>query len=70
MTQYIVVGGEVDSVDALCRRFRDPAKVEFVGGYTNHQDASNAWRARAQQTVDNAHMRFFIMPVDLLFPSV
>lgn len=68
--QFIVVGGEVEAVDATCHRFRDVSKLHFVGGYETHKAAKDAWKGFAQMTVDNAHMRYFIVPVDLFFPMV
>ncbi|MBN9319657.1 MAG: inositol monophosphatase [Caulobacterales bacterium 68-7] len=56
---HIVLGGELDAVDG--HQFRDLAKVEFVGAYPSYAEAHKAWKARAQQTVDNALMRFFII---------
>ena len=41
--------------------FRDLSQVEFVGAFGNYEDAKKAWKARAQATVDNAHMRYFIL---------
>jgi hypothetical protein len=41
--------------------FRDLSKVEFVGAFPNYAEAKAAWKARAQATVDNAHMRYFIL---------
>ena len=41
--------------------FRDLSKVELVGVYPNYASAYAAWKARAQQTVDNALMRYFIV---------
>jgi hypothetical protein len=35
--------------------------VEIVGLYPNYASAYAAWRTKAQQTVDNAQMRFFIV---------
>ena len=65
---HIVIGGELKSVDAV--EFRDLAKVELVGAYPNYAEAEKAWRARAQATVDNALMRFFIIHAHrLLDPS-
>ena len=57
---YIVLGGELKD---LCGQpeFRDCKSVEFVGAYPTHDDAVRAWRARAQQTVDNALARYFII---------
>ena len=35
--------------------------MEFVGAYPNYETARTAWKARAQATVDNALMRYFIL---------
>jgi hypothetical protein len=35
--------------------------VEIVGLFPNYATAYTAWKAKAQQTVDNAHMRYFIV---------
>ena len=56
---HIVIGGELNSVDST--EFRDLAKVELVGAYPNYAEAHKAWRAKAQATVDNALMRYFII---------
>ena len=62
---HIVIGGELKSVDSM--EFRDLAKVELVGAYPNYAEAHAAWRSRAQATVDNALMRFFIIHAHRLF---
>lgn len=56
---HLVIGGELK--DVADTEFRDLDKVEFVGAFANYAEARRAWKARAQQTVDNAHMRFFII---------
>ena len=56
---HLVIGGELRHLDAPV--FRDLSKVEFVGAFPNYAEARQAWKARAQATVDNAHMRFFIL---------
>ena len=56
---HIVIGGELTDVDATT--FKDLTKVEFVGAYPNNAEAVKAWRAKAQSTVDNAHMRYFVI---------
>jgi myo-inositol-1(or 4)-monophosphatase len=56
---HLVIGGELADVEHV--EFKDPAKVEFVGAYPNYQEALKAWRGRAQATVDNALMRYFII---------
>jgi hypothetical protein len=35
--------------------------VEIVGVFPNYATAYAAWKAKAQQTVDNAHMRYFVV---------
>jgi hypothetical protein len=65
---HIVIGGELKSVDAV--EFRDLSKVEMVGAYPNYAEAYAAWRTKAQATVDNALMRYFIIHAHrLLDPS-
>ncbi len=56
---HLVIGGELKDIDGV--EFRDLAKVDLVGAYPNYQEAHKAWQARAQATVDNAHMRYFII---------
>jgi hypothetical protein len=56
---HLVIGGELSSLDKT--EFKDLSKVELVGVYPNYATAYNAWRAKAQQTVDNAEMRYFIV---------
>ena len=40
--------------------FRDVNDLHIVGIFPNYEEAFNAWKAEAQRTVDNAHMRYFI----------
>jgi hypothetical protein len=56
---HLVLGGELKQLDSV--EFKDLSKVELVGVYPNYAAAHAAWRAKAQQTVDNAEMRFFIV---------
>jgi hypothetical protein len=56
---HVVIGGELETLTAPV--FRDLSKIEFVGAFPNYEEAKKAWKARAQATVDNAHMRFFIL---------
>ena len=56
---HLVIGGELRHLDAPV--FRDLSKVEFVGAFPNYEEARKAWKARAQATVDNALMRYFIL---------
>ncbi len=56
---HLVIGGELKQVGG--QEFRDPSKVEFVGAFPNYETARTAWKSRAQATVDNALMRYFIL---------
>ena len=56
---HLVIGGELNKLDST--EFKDLSKVELVGVYPNYATAYAAWRAKAQQTVDNAEMRYFIV---------
>ena len=56
---HLVIGGEL--ADLSSTEFRDLSKVDLVGAYGNYDDALRAWRTKAQQTVDNALMRYFII---------
>ncbi|MEM8869026.1 MAG: DUF4170 domain-containing protein [Pseudomonadota bacterium] len=60
MTQrlHFVFGGEL--TDPSGTTFRNVDEIEMVGVYPNYAAAYNAWKAAAQATVDNAHMRYFI----------
>jgi hypothetical protein len=56
---HLVVGGEL--VDLEHNTFKNLDEVEVVGLYPNYASAHVAWRAKAQSTVDNAQMRYFIV---------
>jgi hypothetical protein len=56
---HLVIGGEL--TDLQGSEFKDLDTVEMVGVYPNYATAYTAWKAKAQQTVDNAHMRYFIV---------
>lgn len=56
---HIVIGGELKSLDST--EFRDLKKVELVGAYGTYGEARNAWKSKAQATVDNALMRYFVI---------
>jgi hypothetical protein len=65
---HLVIGGELEDVAEPV--FRDPSKVEFVGAFPDYASARVAWKAKAQATVDNALMRYFIIHAHkLLDPS-
>lgn len=56
---HLVFGGEL--VDLHGVEFRDLDKLDLVGIYPNYASAHAAWKGKAQATVDNAHMRYFIV---------
>jgi len=56
---HLVFGGELADLHQV--EFRDLDKLDIVGIYPNYAAAYAAWKAKAQQTVDNAHMRYFIV---------
>ena len=56
---HLVFGGELESLDKV--RFRDLSALDIVGIYPNYAIAYAAWKEKAQMTVDNAQMRYFIV---------
>ena len=56
---HLVFGGELTSLESV--DFKDPSKLDIVGIYPNYAAAHAVWKAKAQSTVDNAHMRYFIV---------
>lgn len=55
---HLVFGGEL--VDPQRTEFVDVDKIDVVGIFPNYRTAYDAWKAKAQQTVDDAHTRYFI----------
>jgi Domain of unknown function (DUF4170) len=65
---HLVFGGELENLADI--EFRDLGQLDIVGIYPNYAEAYKAWKAAAQRTVDNAHMRYFIVHIHrLLDPS-
>ena len=65
---HLVFGGELK--DLTGTEFRDLTRLDIVGMYPNYAAAYAAWKAKAQHTVDNAHMRYYIVHLHrLLDPS-
>ena len=56
---HLVFGGELKSLDRM--EFANLDGLDIVGIYPNYATAHAAWRAKAQATVDNAHMRYFVV---------
>lgn len=65
---HLVFGGELVSLNGT--EFKDLSAIDMVGIFPNYAAAHAAWKAKAQATVDNAHMRYFIVHLHrLLDPS-
>jgi hypothetical protein len=58
---HLVFGGEL--VDPGSTVFRDPSAIHVVGLFPSYEAARLAWKAQAQRTVDNAHVRYFIADI-------
>lgn len=56
---HLVFGGELENLDGVT--FKDIANLDIVGIFPNYASAHAAWKGKAQQTVDNAQMRYFIV---------
>jgi Domain of unknown function (DUF4170) len=56
---HLVFGGELTSLDTV--EFSNLQALDIVGIYPNYAEAYRAWKAAAQRSVDNAHMRYFIV---------
>ena len=67
---HLVIGGELKDLGPDAVEFKDLSKIDFVGAFPDYASARDAWRGAAQRTVDNAHMRYFIIHAHrLLDPS-
>lgn len=56
---HLVFGGELSSLKGV--DFRDSSALDIVGIFPDYASALAAWRGKAQATVDNASMRYFIV---------
>ena len=65
---HLVFGGELESLDGVT--FKDLKALDIVGIFPDFASAQAAWKGKAQSTVDNAQMRYFIVHLHrLLDPS-
>lgn len=55
---HLVFGGALKRPDST--EFADPSKLDVVGIFPDYASAHAAWKAAAQRTVDDAHVRYFI----------
>jgi Domain of unknown function (DUF4170) len=56
---HLVFGGALKEPGGT--EFVDTAKLDLVGIYPDYKTAYAAWRAKAQASVDDAHMRYFVV---------
>ncbi|MBN9241455.1 MAG: DUF4170 domain-containing protein [Mesorhizobium sp.] len=56
---HLVFGGELKTLGGM--EFRDLDNLDIVGVYPDYQSALAAWKSKAQASVDNAHMRYFVV---------
>lgn len=56
---HLVFGGELVSLQGS--EFKDLSKLDIVGVFPDYASAAAAWKARSQQTVDNAMIRYFVV---------
>jgi hypothetical protein len=61
---HLVFGGELTAPHSM--EFKDLSKLDLVGMYPNYAEALKAWRGKAQSTVDNAQMRYFVVHIHRL----
>ncbi len=66
---HLVIGGELEKVGG--NRFADVNGLDIVGVFPNYRSAYNAWKSKAQGSVDNARMRYYVVHLHrLLDPGV
>lgn len=56
---HLVFGGELSKLGGT--DFRDLDALDIVGIFPDYASAHAAWKAKAQASVDNAHMRYFVV---------
>jgi hypothetical protein len=61
---HLVFGGELEALDGVT--FKDAQRLDVVGIYPDLAEAEKAWRTKARDTIDNAQMRYFIVPLHKL----
>ena len=56
---HLVVGGELTDMSGI--EFKDLDKLDIVGIFPNYATGYDAWKSKAQNTVDMANTRYFIV---------
>jgi hypothetical protein len=66
---HLVFGGRVKDPRGL--EFVDLDNIDLVGLYSSYAEAEEAWRGKAQRTVDDAEMKYVVVHLHrLLEPEV
>ena len=66
---HLVFGGRVRDPQGL--EFVDLDQIDLVGLYSSYAEAEDAWRGKAQRTVDDAEMKYVIVHLHrLLEPAL
>lgn len=58
---HLVFGGELKALGS--HEFREPESLDVVGIFPDYPSAYAAWKNAAQRTVDNAMVRYFVVPL-------
>jgi len=61
---HLVFGGEL--IDPSKSAFKNVDDIHIVGMFPDYASAYAAWKAEAQRTVDDAHMRYYIAHIHRL----
>ena len=61
---HLVFGGELSDLSGTT--FKDLGRLDIVGIFPNYATAYDAWKAKAQHTVDEASTRYFIVHIHKL----
>ena len=56
---HLVFGGKVKDPRGL--EFVDLDNIDLVGLFENYAEAEDAWRGKAQRTVDDAEMKYVVV---------
>jgi len=56
---HLVFGGRLTDPQSV--EFKNVGELDIVGIFPDYDSALKAWKAAAQRTVDDAHMRYFIV---------
>ncbi|HEU4704571.1 MAG TPA: DUF4170 domain-containing protein [Sphingomicrobium sp.] len=56
---HLVFGGRVKDPRGL--EFVDLDSIDLVGLYSSYAEAEEAWRGKAQRTVDDAEMKYVVV---------